>query len=215
MPEFYRMPTGSATPRHDETDKGVIERAIFSEFAARYRADIDISSVRSGDPLVLEPDIIAKSTESDAPVACELVRLTEEESQSMIRSAQGAVTPTVSATGNPVTPLSIDAFSRKFGKARQGLYSGVHASQLELLAYSDHLLTPWPQVLQALTYWLTTSPREGFTRAWLWHRGSRTDDAAQGLWLWEAGCAVQPFSPTPPSITSSALPSAASRPSRA
>ena len=205
MPEFYRMPTGAAMPRHDETDKGVIERAIFSEFAERYRADIDISSVRSGDPLVLEPDIIAKSTESDAPVACELVRLTEEESQAMIRSG----------AGNAIAPLSIDAFSRKFGKARQGLYAGVHASQLELLAYSDHLLTPWPLVLQALTHWLTACPREGFTRAWLWHRGNRVDDPTQGLWLWEAGRAVQPFSPTPPSTASSAPPSAASRPSTA
>ncbi len=215
MPEFYRMPTGAAMPRHDETDKGVIERAIFSEFAARYRADIDVNSVRSGDPLVLEPDIIAKSTESDAPVACELVRLTEEESQAMIRSAMGSDANSSKTADRQIAPLSIDAFSRKFGKSRQGLYAGVHASQLELLAYSDHLLTPWPLVLHALTHWLTAYPRSGFTRAWLWHRGSRVDDPTQGLWLWEAGRTVQPFSPTPPSTASSAPPSAASRPSTA
>jgi hypothetical protein len=68
---------------------------------------------------------------------------------------------------------------------------------LELLAYSDLLLTPWPQVLQALTAWLTASPREGFTRAWLWHRGSQPDEAARGLWLWEAGRGVKAFSPRP------------------
>lgn len=194
MPEFYRVPTGSAMPRHDETDKGVVERAIFAEFAARYRADIDLPSIRSGDPLVREPDIIAKSTESDALVACELVRLTEAESQALIRSAQAPISP---LADNPVTSMSIDAFSRKFSKARQGLYGGVPAAQLELLAYSDLLLTPWPQVLQALTAWLTASPREGFTRTWLWHRGSQPDEAARGLWLWEAGRGVKAFSPRP------------------
>ena len=63
-------------PRHDETDTSAVERALVTEFAARFRADIDINSIRSGDPHLQEPDVITKSTESDAQIAFELVRLT-------------------------------------------------------------------------------------------------------------------------------------------
>jgi hypothetical protein len=154
-------------PRHDEADKGAVERAIFTEFAARYRADIDIVSIRSGDPHRLEPDIIAKSTESDAPVACELIRLTQP---------------------------SIDAFSRKFDKQKKGLYAGVDPAQLELLAYSDYLVVPWDSVLSRIASWFEATPVESsFTRAWLWNRANAPGNPQEGVWLWEEGRGISRF----------------------
>ena len=43
--------------------KAALERAIFLEFAQRWRADIDLASVASGNPNAREPDILAKSRE--------------------------------------------------------------------------------------------------------------------------------------------------------
>lgn len=154
-------------PRHDDADKGAIERAVFTEFVARYRADIDITSVRSGDPLRREPDVIAKSTEGDMLLAFELVRLTEVGQQ-----------------------LAVDAFARKFDKARQGLYAGVRAASLELLAWSDHLYTPWDEVLRRVVATLPPQP-VGFERAWLWNRPDGHN--GEGVWLWEAGLGLSRF----------------------
>ncbi|MGC3984715.1 MAG: hypothetical protein QM777_08285 [Pseudorhodoferax sp.] len=67
--------------------KAALERAIFVEFAQRWRADIDLASVASGNPNAREPDILAKSSESDQPLAIELVRLTEQDSQMLARQA--------------------------------------------------------------------------------------------------------------------------------
>ena len=67
--------------------KAALERAIFVEFAQRWRADIDLASVASGNPNAREPDILAKSVESDQPLAIELVRLTEQDSQMLARQA--------------------------------------------------------------------------------------------------------------------------------
>ncbi len=156
-------------PRHDETDKGAVERALVTEFAARFRADIDITSVRSGDPRLQEPDVITKSTESDAQIAFELVRL----------------------TGLDET-LATDALTRKFDKARQGLYAGVDAAGLELLAWSDRLALPWARVLQRVGERLAPH-NHGFTRAWLWNRPDGLDTYDEGVWLWEAGRGISRF----------------------
>lgn len=156
-------------PRHDEADKGAVERALVSEFAARFRADIDINSIRSGDPHLQEPDVITKSTESDALIAFELVRL----------------------TGLDET-LATDALTRKFNKARQGLYAGVDATGLELLAWSDRLTLPWARVLQRVDERLAPQDK-GFTRAWLWNRYDGLDAMDDGVWLWEAGRGISRF----------------------
>ena len=156
-------------PRHDETDKGAVERALVIEFAARFRADIDIASIRSGNPHLREPDVIAKSTESDAQIALELVRL----------------------TGMDET-LATDALARKFDKARQGLYGGAQAADLELLAWSDRLTLPWVQVLQRVGERLAPHG-SGFTRAWLWNRPDGLDSDDDGVWLWEAGRGISRF----------------------
>lgn len=167
MPDTPRAINGLRGPRHDDTDKGAVERAVFTEFVARYRADIDITSIRSGDPLRREPDILAKSTEGHSLVAFELVRLTD--------------------TASVVT---VEAFARKFQKAQQGLYAGVDADSLELLAWSERLLTPWEDVL-ALVAGHMPLDTWGFTRAWLWNRPD--DDAEDGVWLWEAGLGLSRF----------------------
>ncbi len=157
-------------PRHDETDKGAVERALVTEFAARYRADIDITSIRSGDPQLREPDIITKSTESDALIAFELVRLT-----------------------GPDETGATDALARKFDKARQGLYGGVESTGLELLAWSDRLALPWPRVLQRAGERMAQQAGSGFTRAWLWHRPPDGQPMGEGVWLWEAGRGIHRF----------------------
>lgn len=178
-------------PRHDETDKGAVERAIFTEFAARYRADIDIVSIRSGDPQRFEPDIIAKSTESDAQIACELIRLTQPDSQQMV--SQALRSPGTIGVQS-LAPLSIEAFSRKFEKQRKGLYSGVNPAELELLAYSDYLLAPWAGVLSVITNWFAATPVESsFTRAWLWNRANYPGDPSEGVWVWEEGRGINRF----------------------
>jgi hypothetical protein len=156
-------------PRHDETDKGAVERALVTEFAARFRADIDITSIHSGDPRLREPDVITKSTESDALIAFELVRL----------------------TGLDET-LATDALARKFDKAREGLYAGVPAADLELLAWSDRLTLPWTRVLQRVGERLAHDGG-GFTRAWLWNRHDGLDSDDDGVWLWEAGRGIIRF----------------------
>lgn len=156
-------------PRHDETDKGAVERALVLEFAARFRADVDITTIRSGDPRLREPDVITKSTESDAPIAFELVRLTG--------------TDAVGAT---------DALARKFDKARQGLYSGVDDAVLELLAWTDRLETPWDHVLQHAAQRLAANGG-GFTRVWLWHRADGVAPAGESVWLWESGGGLSRF----------------------
>lgn len=156
-------------PRHDEAGKGAVERALVMEFAARFRADIDITSIRSGDPQLREPDVITKSTESDALIALELVRL----------------------TGLDET-LATDALARKFDKARQGLYGGVDAAGLELLAWTDRLALPWARVLQRVGERLAPHDR-GFTRAWLWNRPHALDAMDEGVWLWEAGRGISRF----------------------
>lgn len=178
-------------PRHDETDKGAVERAIFTEFAARYRADIDIVSIRSGDPHRLEPDIIAKSTESDAQIACELIRLTQSDSQKMVsRALQFPGIIDVQSLAS----LSLDAFSRKFEKHKKGLYAGVNPTELELLACSDFLVTPWPSVLSDIANWFAANQIESsFTRAWLWSRPNYPSDPSEGVWLWEEGRGITRF----------------------
>ena len=156
-------------PRHGETDKGAVERALVLEFAAHYRADVDITAIRSGDPRLREPDVITKSTESDAPIAFELVRLTGDD----------AATAT-------------DALARKFDKARQGLYSGVDDAVLELLVWSDRLAAPWDQVLQQAAQRMAGHDG-GFTRVWLWRRADGVDPSSEGVWLWEAGRGLDRF----------------------
>lgn len=156
-------------PRHDETDKGAVERALVLEFAARFRADVDITAIRSGDPRLREPDVITKSTESDAPVAFELVRLT-----------------------GPDARLATDALTRKFDKARQGLYGGVDDAVLELLVWTDRLAVPWPHVLDAVQTRLAAQD-SGFNRVWLWNRADGVDVDEEGVWLWEPGRGVSRF----------------------
>lgn len=163
-----------------DAGKAAVERAVYRDFAKRYRTDIDITSIRSGDPHSREPDIVAKSSESDTPVAAELVRLTEEESQALVRRALKE-----EEAASSISPMSIDAFTRKFGKAQQGLYAGAHTHDLELLAYSDYLVTPWDIVLLACEKWLADKERaQGFSTVWLWSRANFPNDPQESVWLW-------------------------------
>jgi hypothetical protein len=174
--------------------KAALERAIFVEFAQRWRADIDLASVASGNPNAREPDILAKSVESDQPLAIELVRLTEQDSQMLARQAPQL--PPLAAPPARLPPMAsaVDAFSRKFKKAEAGLYGGVEASRLELLAWSDHLATPWPQVLASAELWLTHyASAEHFTAVWLWRRPDFPGDPAQSAWVWSHAKRLQRF----------------------
>lgn len=174
--------------------KAALERAIFVEFAQRWRADIDIASVASGNPHAREPDILAKSSESDQPLAIELVRLTEQDSQMLARQAPRL--PALDAPPARLPPMAsaVDAFSRKFKKAEAGLYDGVEASRLELLAWSDHLATPWPQVLASAEVWLTHyASAEHFAAVWLWRRPDFPGDPAQSAWVWSRANGLQRF----------------------
>lgn len=174
--------------------KAALERAIFVEFAQRWRADIDLASVTSGNPNAREPDILAKSSESDQPLAIELVRLTEQDSQMLARQAPRL--PPLDAPPARLPPMAsaVDAFSRKFKKAEAGLYDGVEASRLELLAWSDHLATPWPQVLASAEVWLTHyASAEHFAAVWLWRRPDFPGDPAQSAWVWSHTGGLQRF----------------------
>lgn len=184
------MATGQVRDQH----KATLERAIFREFAQRYRADIDLHSVISGDPHAREPDILARSTESDEPLAFELVRLTEQDSQMLARLAPGQWPTEAASVPPPPDDASVDAFSRKFKKAQAGLYSGVTARNLELLAWSDHLATPWPQVLARAEAWLTHyASAEYFAMVWLWRRPAFVGDPAQSTWVWSPRDGLRQF----------------------
>jgi hypothetical protein len=177
-----------------EQHKGALERAIFVEFARHWRRDVDLSSVTSGNPNAREPDILAKSSESDHPLAIELVRLTEQDSQMLARQAPRL--PPVDAPPARLPPMAsaVDAFSRKFKKAEAGLYDGVRASELELLAWSDHLATPWQQVLASAEAWLTHyASAEHFAAVSLWRRPEFPGDAAQSTWVWSRGRGLRRF----------------------
>lgn len=158
--------------------KSTHERGIFREFAERFRPDVDLHSIASGNPLGREPDVLAKSTEGDAYTAFELVRLTEATSQILAGSPAG-----LSPGAASVALYNVHAFAEKFRNARRGYYQGVPAPQLELLAYSEHLLTPWDVVLGTLDHWMTHEAGCcEFTQVWLWNR-----DPVRGapeLWRW-------------------------------
>lgn len=174
--------------------KAALERAIFVEFAQRWRADIDLASVTSGNPNAREPDILAKSAESDEPLAIELVRLTEQDSQMLARQAPRLPPADAPPARLPPMASAVDAFSRKFKKAEAGLYDGVEASRLELLAWSDHLATPWPQVLASAEVWLTHyASAEHFAAVWLWRRPDFPGDPAQSAWVWSHTGGLQRF----------------------
>lgn len=177
-----------------EQHKGALERAIFVEFAQRWRADIDLASVTNGRPNAREPDILAKSVESDHLLAVELVRLTEQDSQVLARQAPRL--PPLDAPPARLPPMAsaVDAFSRKFKKAEAGLYDGVRAADLELLAWSDHLATPWAEVLASAEAWLTHyASAEHFAAVWLWRRPEFAADAAQSVWVWSRGRGLRRF----------------------
>lgn len=174
--------------------KAALERAIFVEFAQRWRADIDLASVASGNPNAREPDILAKSSEGDHPLAVELVRLTEQDSQMLARQAPRL--PPLDAPPARLPPMAsaVDAFSRKFKKAEAGLYDGVAASDLELLAWSDHLATPWREVLASAEAWLTHyASAEHFAQVWLWRRPDFPGDPQQSAWVWSRGRGLRRF----------------------
>ena len=174
--------------------KAALERAIFVEFAQRWRADIDLASVTSGNPNAREPDILAKSAESDEPLAIELVRLTEQDSQMLARQAPRLPPADAPPARLPPMASAVDAFSRKFKKAEAGLYDGVEASRLELLAWSDHLATPWPQVLASAEVWLRHyAGAEHFAAVWLWRRPDFPGDPAQSAWVWSRANGLQRF----------------------
>ncbi|KQP20719.1 hypothetical protein [Pseudorhodoferax sp. Leaf265] len=174
--------------------KAALERAIFVEFAQRWRADIDLASVASGNPNAREPDILAKSSESDQPLAIELVRLTEQDSQMLARQAPRLPPADAPPARLPPMASAVDAFSRKFKKAEAGLYDGVEASRLELLAWSDHLATPWPQVLVSAEVWLTHyASADHFAAIWLWRRPDFPGDPAQSAWVWSHAKGLQRF----------------------
>ncbi|MDP3797936.1 MAG: hypothetical protein Q8R06_12420 [Polaromonas sp.] len=167
--------------------KARTERSIFHAFAERYRADVDRHSIATGDPNEKEPDIVAKSTEGYIPIAVELVQLGEFQDTEAPAAAGTASAP--SATG-----LSIAAFTKKFSNVRQGRYARFQPGDLELLAYTDHLLTPWPVVLAALTQWLEQeAAHDAFARVWIWKRPTRAGDGTEGVWLWTAGRPVEKF----------------------
>lgn len=177
-----------------EQHKGTLERAIFVEFAQRWRADIDLASVTNGNPNAREPDILAKSSESDHLLAVELVRLTEQDSQMLARQAPRLPPANAPPARLPCPSDAVDAFSRKFRKAEAGLYDGVRASDLELLAWSDHLATPWQQVLASAEVWLTHYASAGhFAQVWLWRRPDFPEDPAQGAWVWSRGRGLRRF----------------------
>lgn len=178
-----------------EQHKGALERAIFVEFAQRWRADIDLASVASGNPNAREPDILAKSSESDHQLAIELVRLTEQDSQMLARQAPRL--PPLDAPPARLPPMAsaVDAFSRKFKKAEAGLYDGVRSADLELLAWSDHLATPWREVLASAEVWLTHyASVEHFAQVWLWRRPDFPGDPAESAWVWSRGRGLRRFS---------------------
>jgi hypothetical protein len=184
------MPAGPVRDQH----KATLERAIFREFAQRYRADIDLHTVISGDPVAREPDILVRSTESDEPLAFELVRLTEQDSQMLARQAPHQTLTDALPTRPPPIAAAVDAFSRKFKKAEAGLYGGVPAHDLELLAWSDHLATPWPQVLASAEAWLAHyASAQHFTMVWLWRRPDFFDDPQQSAWVWSRGQGLRRF----------------------
>lgn len=177
-----------------EQHKGALERGIFLEFAQRWRADIDLASVTSGNPNAREPDILAKSVESDHLLAVELVRLTEQDSQMLARQAPRLPPADAPPARLPPMASAVDAFSRKFKKAEAGLYEGVRACDLELLAWSDHLATPWPQVLACAEVWLTHyASAEHFAAVWLWRRPDFPGDPAQSAWVWSRAKGLQRF----------------------
>lgn len=156
--------------------KATHERGIFRAFAQRFRPDVDLDSIASGNPVAREPDILAKSTEGDWYTAFELVRLTEAASQ--LLAGAGTASGTAS-----VALYNVHAFAEKFRNARRGYYEGVPAQQLELLAYSEHLLTPWNVVLSTLEHWLTHEAGCcEFTQVWLWRREG--EDEVPQLWRW-------------------------------
>lgn len=177
-----------------EQHKAALERAIFVEFAQRYRGDIDLASVTSGNPQAREPDILAKSSESDHRVAVELVRLTEQDSQMLARQTPSLPPADAPPARLPSRADAVDAFSRKFKKAEAGLYEGVAADDLELLAWSDHLATPWQQVLHSAEQWLTHyASAEHFAAVWLWRRPGFPGDPAQSVWIWSSGRGLRRF----------------------
>ncbi|MFT3718340.1 hypothetical protein [Pseudorhodoferax sp.] len=182
------------SPMLRDQHKAALERAIFVEFAQRYRADVDLASVASGNPNEREPDILAKSVESDHRIAVELVRLTEQDSQALARQAPRLPPPDAPPAHLPLLEPAVDAFSRKFKKAEAGLYDGVAAGDLELLAWSDHLATPWPQVLASAEVWLTHyACAEHFAMVWLWRRPDFPGDPAQSAWVWSRGRGLRRF----------------------
>lgn len=177
-----------------EQHKAALERAIFVEFAQRYRADIDLASVTSGRPQAREPDILAKSSESDHRIAVELVRLTEQDSQMLARLSSSLPPADAPPARLPCRPDAIDAFSRKFKKAEAGLYEGVAAADLELLAWSDHLATPWHRVLHSAGQWLTHYASAGhFAAVWLWRRPEHPGDPQQSAWVWSQARGLRRF----------------------
>jgi hypothetical protein len=174
--------------------KATLERAIFREFAQRYRHDVDLRSVASGDPNAREPDILARSTESDDRLAFELVRLTEQDSQMLARQIPRLLPSGAPPARLPPDSASVDAFSRKFKKAEVGLYNGVAAQDLELLAWSDHLATPWSQVLASAEAWLTHYASAGhFAMVWLWRRPDFPGDAGESVWVWSRSRGLRRF----------------------
>ena len=126
-----------------------------------------------------------------AEIACELIRLTQSDSQKMVsRALQFPGIIDVQSLAS----LSLDAFSRKFEKHKKGLYAGVNPTELELLAYSDFLVTPWPSVLSDIANWFAANQIESsFTRAWLWSRPNYPSDPSEGVWLWEEGRGITRF----------------------
>ena len=130
---------------------------------------------------------MAKSTEGATPIAVELVRLTEF--QNGEDQASDGAAAALSAAG-----LSIAAFTKKFSNVRQGHYARFEPQDLELLAYTDALLTPWPEVLAALAQWLEREAAPGaFARVWIWKQPTRVGDNSEGVWLWAPGKPLEKF----------------------
>lgn len=80
-----------------------------------------------------------KSTEGYTPIAVKLVQLGEFQDTEAITGDGTATVLTTSEAG-----LSIAAFTKKFSHVRQSRHARFQPGDLELLAYTDHLLTPWP-----------------------------------------------------------------------